>query len=223
MKKNILMTMAVIVLVFQPVYASQVTYIVEGDITEGSQKRGMEGAHLLWKMQLDINAVPDSTGSHGSNETYASYKWETVVLSSTALFTNRPQGLSDLASTVYLDPSDPRTEQFLRLQNAAPDAIGSTDRIGLISRYYEIKTDPLGIYLPTIDVQFNRDFFDGEGVPSIPTEFDMNDVVLVTSSNPNSVGMQLNNIQVSAVPIPAAVWLFGSGLGLLGWMRRKPA
>ena len=27
----------------------------------------------------------------------------------------------------------------------------------------------------------------------------------------------------AVVPIPAAVWLFGSGLGLLGWMKRKRA
>ncbi len=27
----------------------------------------------------------------------------------------------------------------------------------------------------------------------------------------------------AAVPVPAAAWLFGSALGLLGWMRRKAA
>lgn len=31
------------------------------------------------------------------------------------------------------------------------------------------------------------------------------------------------DVAASVVPIPAAVWLFGSGLGLLGWMRRRQA
>ena len=28
---------------------------------------------------------------------------------------------------------------------------------------------------------------------------------------------------LTAVPVPAAVWLFGSALGMLGWMRRRGA
>ncbi len=33
--------------------------------------------------------------------------------------------------------------------------------------------------------------------------------------------MALDNINVSTVPVPAAVWLFGSALAGLGWLRRK--
>lgn len=33
--------------------------------------------------------------------------------------------------------------------------------------------------------------------------------------------VHMDNIVVSAVPIPAAVWLFGSALAGLGWLRRK--
>jgi hypothetical protein len=34
-------------------------------------------------------------------------------------------------------------------------------------------------------------------------------------------GYNISLIGVHSIPIPAAVWLFGSGLGLLGWFRRK--
>jgi hypothetical protein len=40
------------------------------------------------------------------------------------------------------------------------------------------------------------------------------------SSNSNA-SFQADNIVVNAVPVPAAVWLFGSGLGLLGWFRHR--
>jgi hypothetical protein len=34
-------------------------------------------------------------------------------------------------------------------------------------------------------------------------------------------GYIVANANVSAIPVPAAVWLFASGLGLLGWLRRR--
>ena len=36
-------------------------------------------------------------------------------------------------------------------------------------------------------------------------------------------GIIYNQASVNVVPVPAAVWLFGSALGLLGRMRRRAA
>jgi len=41
------------------------------------------------------------------------------------------------------------------------------------------------------------------------------------STDGSGLGTVLDNIQVNVVPIPAAVWLFASGLGLLGWLRTR--
>ena len=43
-----------------------------------------------------------------------------------------------------------------------------------------------------------------------------------TDGTGGAVVGQWTAIQQTAVPIPAAVWLFGSGLAMLGWVRRKP-
>jgi hypothetical protein len=43
------------------------------------------------------------------------------------------------------------------------------------------------------------------------------------TSDGNTINNAVAAIRVNSnvVPIPAAVWLFGSGLGLLGWLRRR--
>ena len=38
----------------------------------------------------------------------------------------------------------------------------------------------------------------------------------------SSVYGEWDTVQLTAVPVPAAVWLFGSGLAMLGWVRRRP-
>jgi hypothetical protein len=37
----------------------------------------------------------------------------------------------------------------------------------------------------------------------------------------DDIGVSVDNIVVSAVPVPAAVWLFAYGLAALGWLRRR--
>jgi len=46
-------------------------------------------------------------------------------------------------------------------------------------------------------------------------------VYSVNAASGQLMELSLDNVVVSAVPVPGAVWLFGSGVALLGWMRRR--
>jgi hypothetical protein len=48
-----------------------------------------------------------------------------------------------------------------------------------------------------------------------------NNLEKVEFSGTNGLGSVMDNLVVEAVPIPAAVWLFGSALAGLGWLRRR--
>ncbi len=51
-----------------------------------------------------------------------------------------------------------------------------------------------------------------DGIASLAISFD---------GSTYSAPFDLDNIIASVVPIPAAAWLFGSGIAMLGWFRRK--
>jgi len=80
--------------------------------------------------------------------------------------------------------------------------IGNLAAGGTVSKTYEFTLDTWGT------VTFDNSW---SGLTSIS----------VSAINNPSFDSAIDNITVSAVPVPAAVWLFGSALAGLGWMHRR--
>jgi len=99
------------------------------------------------------------------------------------------------------------------------------------------RTGTVGIWLMDND----GSAFSGESIPSIETlagmgipselgdeplwdiDLSLDDIGFPDCCNRSTSKLKADLVSVSfsAVPIPAAAWLFGSALGILGWMRRR--
>ncbi len=109
------------------------------------------------------------------------------------------------------------------IQNGAPDAIGLYDDGNLLDFVaYE------GVILPYTDDNTLAVKDNNSGTVSISRFFDNGnaldyDLGCITPGSQNIAGSgNCSIVSVSPVPVPAAIWLFGSGLlGLTGLARRK--
>lgn len=71
-----------------------------------------------------------------------------------------------------------------------------------------------------IELQIFGSASQGEIWETVPLSGQLTNLTSITFTN-FSRPVQLDNIVLQTVPVPAAVWLFGSALAGLGWMRRK--
>lgn len=82
-----------------------------------------------------------------------------------------------------------------------------------------------GVYQVRIDWTGPMATFAGDGLQSTAVLATMNPLFVIrnTSTATYEVIASLSSLSYSVVPVPAAAWLFGSALGVMGWMRRKIA
>lgn len=103
--------------------------------------------------------------------------------------------------TFVLDDEGAISDYWVYLEYELTGLAEPDRHINLVMNTYEVATT----YCPQVCTPENYDFY---GEVAFTTGFDQ-------------AGIPRPYWTASVIPIPAAVWLFGSALGLLGWLRRK--
>lgn len=149
-----------------------------------------------------------------------------VVLAKYSDYNNPDQVGSYVAASTYQE------------QTVGAGDVGSIWRFGYDAKMGNLEADSSAFaYILTQDFNTGGETFVSRDSTNLPIEwlrynidlFITPDMVgdnlsfgfVATSTEYNGSGVFYDNISFAQVPVPAAVWLFGSALGLLGWMRRK--
>jgi hypothetical protein len=197
------------------VIAGVIQIEIEGDLTQtqGSDIYNLDGAHFFSVYRYDTTTsafltIVDPDVGEASNAFDVDFDFTTI--------TNRPNGAMDYQYT---------GRGLLRTSNQFPPN-GSGDQF---SRLGDGLTGDLdGLTLGPVAFVFDIEFFSGELPVSMPI-FSQSDVQQFFAPSlrdgPVDHHYQLDApiYVITQIPVPAAIWLFGSALGLLGWMRRKEA
>lgn len=228
--------------VLESAFAAPVTIQIEGVLAESvgsgtSDSLDFEGASMRVQYMFDTTDVPGSTSVSPTGVSFSSWRVTTVTVD----VTNRPNskqdligvagvdtgGITPILSTAanYFNPAESSFHDFYSI-NAARFSTG------------EPVADPAPFDVNSILLDFgNQNFFSGEAAVADLSFFERlpTDITSLLSGinalTPFVTGVggslyDLTNAQVTntVVPIPAAAWLFGSGLlGLVGIARRKKA
>lgn len=215
--------------------------IAESSMTSGlgSSVFGLDGNALLGEtftidFRYDTDLAPVTSSFYGTDDARAFYGSSDPLLNWLDLSitvnnrTHHVAGNNRYADVLDVFPTSPGTTQGDRFQLSVEGNSGPYDGVSFRRQFLDVSVslprDALtDIALPASSIYWNQIERVYNSATFSINEFDVDpSTTLLTYERVVMFNMDIQQVEASVVPIPSALWLFGSGLlGFIGISRRK--